>query len=112
MHFLAKKFMYLLMDERAALAARLLAAGAPFWAAGGGSMVVARSAMLLTLAKREAGQIGSLLGVRPSAAVQQLGRETVDPRLISMLLADAGAEIHCEQQPEMRAPHVRAEQPA
>jgi hypothetical protein len=111
MRFIAKRFTYLLMDERAALAARLLATGASFWCAGGGSMVVARSAMLLTLSKREAGQIASLLSVKPTASVQRLERGALEPKLFSMLLADAGAEIHGDAGP-MAAPSLCAQLPA
>lgn len=86
---LAKKFQYLMMDELAALAARLIAAGAAFWCERhGGVMTVAHSGTVVTLPKRQAQQVCGLLGVRQTVEVQRLDRAAVHPRVLAMVLED------------------------
>lgn len=85
---LAKRFIYHLMDDRAALAACLIAAGASFWA-DGGAVVVSRDATVFSLSKREAGQVAALLPLRPTQQPQTLMRHSANPRLLEFLQAEA-----------------------
>lgn len=82
---LATRFSFLLLEQREQMAVRLLADGAPYWAADGGTLVVARAAVILNLSKRETVKVCALLDIRPQQAVQTLAREAVDPVLLPLL---------------------------
>lgn len=102
MRLLARRFMFRMMDERAAQAARLIAEGAPYWTSGGGNLVVARSATILTLSRREAGQIHALLGVTPQQQPQVLRPEQIEPTLRGWMagLARGMWEVASHRQPD------------
>ncbi|MEJ8837681.1 hypothetical protein [Ramlibacter sp. AN1133] len=96
---LATRVKFLMMDERSALAARLIAEGGTFWAAGAGALTVARSGTVLTVGGREAEQVCALLRIDPAHAPQRLAPAGIDPVLRDMLLGGDVEEAAQERSP-------------
>ena len=102
MTLISKRFCYMLMDERAALAARLIARGAAFWTAGGGAVTVAHDGTVLNLSTREAGQVAALLGVRATEETQRLHRGDLPGAAQALLMDDTVPPVDLGPVPEPR----------
>lgn len=109
MALIVKRFCYMLMDERASLAARLMALGAAFWAVGGGAVTVAHGGTVLNLSRREAGQVAALLGVRATHETRRLQRAEVPAGVLALLLDDAEQQVEAAQFVDLARP-LRARQ--
>jgi hypothetical protein len=102
MAHLADHFKFMLMDNEAAIAARLVSTGANYWRTPGGGMSVARNGTVISLGRRQAGQVSSLLSIHPGEAPASL--DSI-PAHLSNLLADdehAGPQADIEWRPTHR----------
>lgn len=88
---LADRFKFMLMDNEAAIAARLVSTGANYWRTPGGGMSVARDGTVIQLGKRQAGQVTSLLSIQPGEAPASLN--SVPAHLSNLLVNDDHAAL-------------------